>query len=177
MYASKFQTKQGDCQIIWTDQGVKAHILPNTFHNHIRYRICSESPKWIEDLKSRIIRYFDGETEALAQASKIRLDYDGITLFRQNVYERRRKTKPGEKFSYAQLAVIAGVPGAARAVGTAMSKNPFPLLIPCHRVIKSDGSSGSYSALSGTKSKEELLKMELTPHPAKRQKSLGKGKK
>ncbi len=170
MYASKFQTKQGPCQIVWTEQGLRAIVLPNTLHNHIRYRICSNVPTWVEDLKSQIVRYFEGDAHALARANKIKLDYGNISSFRRNVYEQLRTTKPGERISYAQLAKEAGAQGAARAVGTAMSKNPFPLLIPCHRVIKSDGTSGRYSALSGTKSKEELLKMELKPHPKKRQK-------
>lgn len=177
MYASNFQTKQGNCQILWTDHGLKAIVLPNTFQNHIRYRICSEVPTWVEDLKRRIISYFHGDAQALNHTSEINLDYGDITLFRRNVYERLRETKPGERISYAQLAAEAGAPGAARAVGTAMAKNPFPLLIPCHRVIKSDGTSGGYSALFGTKSKEELLKMELNPYSEKRHKSLSKGKK
>lgn len=170
MYASKFQTKQGPCQIVWTEHGLRAIVLPNTFQNHIRYRICSKVPTWVEDLKSQIISYFEGDVHALDRTKKIKLDYGDITSFRRNVYEQLRSTKPGERISYAQLAQEAGAPGAARAVGTAMAKNPFPLLIPCHRVIKSDGTSGNYSALSGTKSKEELLKMELKPHQKKKQK-------
>ncbi|MCW5824297.1 MAG: methylated-DNA--[protein]-cysteine S-methyltransferase [Cyanobacteria bacterium TGS_CYA1] len=151
--------------------------MPNTSQNHIRYRICSDEPEWVGELKRCIVSYFDGDAQALNHTSKINLDYSDITLFRRNVYESLRKTKPGERISYAHLAAQAGAPGAARAVGRAMAKNPFPLLIPCHRVIKSDGSSGGYSALSGTKSKEELLKMELNPHPERRYKSLSKGKK
>ena len=175
MYASKFQTKQGICQIVWTERGLKTIVLPNPHYNHIRYRICSQNPVGVEDLKSRIIRYFDCDTQALNQTSEIKFDYDNITSFRRKVYERLRDTKPGEKISYAQLAQASGAPGAARAAGTAMSKNPFPLLIPCHRVIKSNEVSGGYSALSGTKSKEELLKMESKPHPAARQMSSRKG--
>jgi len=60
MYASKFQTKQGPCQIAWTEHGLRAIVLSNTFQNHIRYRICSKTTTWVESLKSQIARYFEG---------------------------------------------------------------------------------------------------------------------
>jgi methylated-DNA-[protein]-cysteine S-methyltransferase len=71
-------------------------------------------------------------------------DFDEIPKFRKDVYLSLFKTKRGETLSYGELALISGYPGAARAVGTAMKNNPFPFIIPCHRVIKSDGSLGGF---------------------------------
>ncbi len=160
MYATKFHTKQGNCILVWSERGLCAIVLPNTPLEHNRYRLCSKTPDWVEQAKAQIIRFFEGNPDALESLKKIKLDYGKISPFRMKVYEQLRKVKAGQVTSYRDLAEAAGAPGAARAVGTAMAKNPFPLIVPCHRVIKSDGSSGAYSALAGTKSKEELLKME-----------------
>lgn len=163
MYATKFQTKYGKCLLTWSERGLSAVILANTPYStekHNRYRLCSEIPDWVEDVKNQISLYFEGQPLALEPLRKIKLDFGNISPFRRKVYEKLRALKSGEIITYNDLAQDAGAPGAARAVGTAMAKNPFPLIVPCHRVIKSDGSCGAYSALSGTKTKIELLKME-----------------
>lgn len=163
MYANKFQTKQGKCLIIWSENGLSAIVLPNAPYSavsHNRYRLCDSTPDWVEEVKNQITAYFEGQPQALEALKKVRLDFGHISPFRRKVYEKLRTVKPGEIITYNDLASNAGAPGAARAVGTAMAKNPFPLLVPCHRVVKSDGTCGNYSALSGTKSKIELLKME-----------------
>jgi O-6-methylguanine DNA methyltransferase len=66
----------------------------------------------------------------------------------------------GETLTYLQLAAKIGVPKAVRAVGTALSKNPFAPIIPCHRVIRSDGKMGGYSARGGINKKLQMLKYE-----------------
>jgi O-6-methylguanine DNA methyltransferase len=72
-----------------------------------------------------------------------------------------RKTEPGASLSYRRLAELSLQNAkAARAVGTAMRTNPFPLLVPCHRVVKADGSLGNYSGAGGVRTKETLLKRE-----------------
>ena len=72
----------------------------------------------------------------------------------------RKGSKPGEHLSYKQLAEMVGNPKAARGVGQAMRKNPFPLVVPCHRVVRSDGDLGNYSMLDGAKTKKWLLDHE-----------------
>lgn len=79
--------------------------------------------------------------------------------FKENVLEIVKKIPRGETLSYGQVAAAAGRPGAARAVGTLMANNSNKK-IPCHRVIRSDGTIGGYNGLRGTKSKEELLRKE-----------------
>lgn len=163
MYATKFQTKYGKCLLIWSERGLSAVVLANTTYSaekHNRYRLCSETPAWVEEVKNQIVLYFEGQPLALESLRKIKLDFGNISPFRRKIYKKLRSVKSGEIITYNDLAQAASAPRAARAVGTAMAKNPFPLIIPCHRVIKSDGSCGAYSALSGTKTKIELLKME-----------------
>ncbi|MEO5357051.1 MAG: MGMT family protein [Nitrospirae bacterium YQR-1] len=82
----------------------------------------------------------------------------GITPFRKSVYEELLKVPFGEVVTYKELALRVGKPGGARAVGQAMSVNPFPIVIPCHRVIASDGKLGGYS--EGIYIKIKLLEFE-----------------
>ena len=74
----------------------------------------------------------------------------------------RQKSKPGESITYGRLATLAGNPKAGRSVGLAMRRNPFPIIVPCHRVIKSNAKIGNYSWLNGTETKKWLLDHEKT---------------
>jgi methylated-DNA-[protein]-cysteine S-methyltransferase len=85
-------------------------------------------------------QYFAGERTEFA----VPLDWSGTAGFRAEVLRRLRRVPYGEVVSYGELAVLAGRPGAARAVGTTMAANPLPILIPCHRVIRSGGELGNY---------------------------------
>lgn len=88
------------------------------------------------------------------------LDISELTDFEKKVLcELRRNVSFGKTASYSQLAKFAGSPGAARAVGNVMNKNPFPLFFPCHRVINADGSLGGFGA--GTALKIKLLENEV----------------
>lgn len=82
--------------------------------------------------------------------------------FRRTVLETLRREVPwGETVTYGELAQMAGTPGAARAVGTAMATNPVPLVIPCHRVVASGGRIGGYGGgLHGVATKRALLARE-----------------
>ena len=82
------------------------------------------------------------------------------TKFQIKVWKEIQKIPHGETRSYKDLALAIGSPNAARAVANACGKNPFPVAIPCHRVIKSDGSIGGYSGIGGIKRKKELLAQE-----------------
>jgi O-6-methylguanine DNA methyltransferase len=99
----------------------------------------------------------DGVAEALRTgiASQLRFDLRGRTSFEQDVLEATLRIPPGEIRPYAWVAEQIGRPRAVRAVGTALGHNPVPLLIPCHRVIRSDGTMGQYGF--GTDMKRRLL--------------------
>ena len=102
-----------------------------------RRRAALES--WAEALEE----YFRGERLAWP-AGDIPWDDLGVRPFEREVYEALLTVPPGETVSYGQLAEMAGHPRAARAVGSAMAANPIPVVIPCHRVIRSDGTLGNY---------------------------------
>ena len=90
----------------------------------------------------------------------IAIDPGASTPFRRRVLRQCREIGYGETVSYAELAVRAGSPGAARAVGNCMATNPVPLLIPCHRVLPAHGAPGHFSAPGGTEMKRRLLLLE-----------------
>lgn len=100
-------------------------------------------------------RYFANPKTRL---NHLKLDWSGYTAFERSVYETLRRIPAGETISYGALARKAGFPGAARAVGSAMRKNRMPIVIPCHRVVRCDGSLGEYSA--GVHWKRWLLEYE-----------------
>lgn len=83
-----------------------------------------------------------------------------LTPFQRRVLQALRKVRRGKTVTYAQLAARAGSPQAARAVGQVMRMNPWPLIVPCHRVLASGGGLGGYSGPRGTKFKQQLLGIE-----------------
>jgi len=116
----------------------------------------SPSQRSVVDL---LTAYAAGEPVDL---SRIEVSLPWTTPFALRVVEACRGIGYGEELSYGEVARIAGSPGAARAVGNIMAKNPIPLVIPCHRVIGSHGALGGYSARGGLAVKERLLAMEQT---------------
>lgn len=96
--------------------------------------------------------------ETIEQLKKRKMSLMGFTDFQLRVFEETLKIPFGEVRSYGWIASSLGSPAAARAVGSALSKNPYPLLIPCHRVVKSDGALGRYSG--GKLAKKKLIEFE-----------------
>jgi methylated-DNA-[protein]-cysteine S-methyltransferase len=86
------------------------------------------------------------------------LDLSAYTKNERTVYENLLKVPFGKTVSYGKLALISGFAGSARFIGNTMAKNRYPLFIPCHRVVKSDGSSGGFSG--GVSLKKYLLEYE-----------------
>ena len=82
------------------------------------------------------------------------------TNFQRTVWKEISKIPFGETRTYKDLAIAIGKPNSSRAVANACGKNPYPVIIPCHRVIRSDGKLGGYSGVGGVKKKKELLKLE-----------------
>jgi methylated-DNA-[protein]-cysteine S-methyltransferase len=105
----------------------------------------------------RLTRHLEGTNQDL---STIPLDFDGIPPFHREVYRVALGIPAGEPMSYGQLAARAGSPQAARAVGQAMRRNPFPLIVPCHRVVATGGGLGGFSAVGGVTTKRRLLSIE-----------------
>ena len=90
----------------------------------------------------------------------IALDMEGVPAFHQRVYEVARTIRRGETLSYGAIAARLSSPEMARDVGQALGQNPFPLIVPCHRVLAADGKLGGFSAYGGVATKLRLLAIE-----------------
>lgn len=118
---------------------------------------AEEDPAFFADIVARINRYSEGDLSAL---DDIQLDLDNAPPFFRAAWDACRTIPPGETRSYQWLAAQAGNPLAMRAAGQAMARNRFSLIVPCHRVISSDGGLGGYGG-GGLGVKARLLQMEL----------------
>lgn len=112
------------------------------------------APGRLDPVARALDRYFDGTARAFDTPVDLRL----ASGFRRTVLERLALVPYGERIGYGGLAAAVGNPGAARAVGTACATNPVPLVVPCHRVIRGDGTYGAYRG--GPAAKRFLLEFE-----------------
>ncbi len=118
--------------------------------SHLSFRKGAAPKAFIQELSA----YFNGENSVFTQKIKFLIGTD----FEKKVWAALKKIPSGETRSYKWVAEKVGKPSALRAVGRALSKNPVPIVLPCHRVIASDGSIGGFS--SGVERKRRLLDME-----------------
>jgi methylated-DNA-[protein]-cysteine S-methyltransferase len=118
----------------------------------------------LETLQEEIAAYFDGARAEVGRNTPITLD--GLSPFTASVLAACREVRFGQTTTYSGLATKVGRPGGARAVGNALARNPLPLIIPCHRVVRSDGRIGGFSALGGTTVKKKMLDLEQGPSRA-----------
>ena len=112
---------------------------------------------WTAALQNRLEAYALGQVDDFAD---ICVWSENWTPFQQRVLDCCRQIPYGRTKTYAELAIAAGSPGAARAVGRAMATNPIPLVIPCHRVLGSGGDLCGFSAVGGLDAKRRLLALE-----------------
>lgn len=140
-----------------------ALVLPLTTKSKVvrklKYLEGSESIVWSNRFKkqTKMVRnYFSGKKSTWQPA----VDLSGYTPFAQKILKTTQEIQYGQVKSYSWLAKQAGVPKSVRAVGTVLAKNRIPLVIPCHRVIKKDGTLGRFSAGFGEKLKKILLGIE-----------------
>ncbi|HEV7627954.1 MAG TPA: methylated-DNA--[protein]-cysteine S-methyltransferase [Streptomyces sp.] len=113
-----------------------------------------EAPARLAQAVQQIEEYFEGSRTRFELALDMRLSKG----FRRDVITHLSRIAYGSTESYAQVAAAAGSPRAVRAVGTACATNPLPVVIPCHRVVRSDGSAGGYAG--GAEAKHALLRLE-----------------
>ncbi len=156
-------TAQGWVALVASERGIVAATLPQPTPEEAMALVRAGHPEarpWPEDAVAdaarQIRQYLDGERKSF----QIPLDLSGHTPFRRQVWEVTQRIPYGETRSYAWVARQLGKPRAARAVGQALGANPVPMLVPCHRVVGSDGSLGGYTGGPGWK--ERLLRLEGT---------------
>lgn len=132
----------------WTDSEAAHAALSRHFQ-------VIEDAAAVAVVDAEIRRFADGQRNALAMPVDLTLV---TSPFRRRVLETLRGIPPGTVISYRALAAAAGAPRASRAVGTTMAVNPVPIYVPCHRVIRADGSIGNYGG--GVPVKLKLLRAE-----------------
>jgi O-6-methylguanine DNA methyltransferase len=160
-----FDTAIGRCGLAWGGRGIVAVQLPEAQASATRARLLRRFPQAREALPppdiqaslERIVALLRGETSDLGE---IALDMADVPPFHRRVYEAARAIPPGATLSYGDLAERIGAPGAARAVGQAMRRNPFAIVVPCHRVLAAGGKLGGYSADGGLATKLRILSIE-----------------
>ena len=116
---------------------------------------CVHAGSLLQDLQQQVALYFDGESIDF----NVSVDLADLSEFKRKVLLTTKQLKYGQTISYANLAKSIKQPGAARAVGTALGENPIALVIPCHRVVASNG-LGGFSASQGVKLKQRMLDLE-----------------
>jgi methylated-DNA-[protein]-cysteine S-methyltransferase len=163
METTTFDTALGRFGIGWTERGLARVLLPGDDEAALLERLnrgdarAGDPPRTIAALMDRIEDYAEGERVDFAD---IELDLGGVPDFHRRAYEILVTVGWGETLTYGDLARRLGDVSLSRAVGQAMGANPIPLVIPCHRVLASNGKPGGFSAPGGTASKVKMLALE-----------------
>lgn len=151
-----FDTALGWLELEWSDTGIRFLRLFGERPAELSRPLSM--PEWVEKAQERITRFLAGEA-SYVNTEGIPLDLSHTAPFQRKVLELLVGTVPGRTITYGQLALMAGSPGGARAVGNAVARNPLPILIPCHRVLAADG-LGGFSLFGSLESKRKLLLLE-----------------
>jgi methylated-DNA-[protein]-cysteine S-methyltransferase len=162
-----FQTAFGTCGLAWIDRRLTRFNLPEPSEELTRRRLASKGdtavgeeqwPAWVSGVVDRVRRHFNGD---LQDFSDVELEWPQVSEFQRSVYHQTQLIKAGFKRSYGDVAsALALAPGSARAVGVALATNPWPLIVPCHRVVSSDDRMTGFSAPGGIRTKTRLLALE-----------------
>lgn len=139
-----FETAFGWCSITFSGESVVDLVLPGVSGVSELKSISSNSSQtddFQRDVIRRVCGYFEGKAMDFADVA-VELPFG--SAFSRRILEQCRLVRYGELISYGELAALAGFEGSARAAGNILGSNPVPLIIPCHRVIKSDGSTGGF---------------------------------
>ncbi len=156
-----FDTAWGAFGFVEHNKRLLATFLPRKRKEIIRAIRSSwpdaiEAPDSLPRFRQSVVYYFEG----IRTRFSIEIDLSRLPPFHQSVLEACRRIPYGKTASYADLARVVGSPNAARAVGGAMARNPLPLVVPCHRVLRADGSIGGFSSIDGVDEKARLLRLE-----------------
>lgn len=155
-----FTTSFGSCRVSWEEGVLTGFRLPDsqTQDDATGGDAATDPPAWIRDLRSAVRRHLEGTLEDFSAQP---FAFDRVTPFQAAVYQATLTIKAGDTSTYGRLAEKLGLPpGGSRAVGAALGHNPWPLLVPCHRLVGADGSMTGFSAPGGTATKLRLLALE-----------------
>jgi methylated-DNA-[protein]-cysteine S-methyltransferase len=160
-----FGTAIGACGLIWGEHGILGVRLPERDEAATRARLIRRYPDAKESqpdgdvcaARDAIIALISGEKRDLAE---IALDMRDLPSLNRQVYEIARAIAPGATLTYGDIALKLGDRTLAQAVGQALGKNPYPIIVPCHRVLAAGGRIGGFSAPTGIALKRKLLAIE-----------------
>jgi methylated-DNA-[protein]-cysteine S-methyltransferase len=165
-----FGTALGPCGIAWSERGIVGVQLPEDSESETRTTLARRFPAArelrppvrVRNALDGIVALLRGESSDL---SAVVLDMSAVPAFHRRVYEAAREIPRGATITYGELASRLGTPGAARAVGQALGRNPFVIVVPCHRVLAAGGKPGGFSASGGVETKLRLLAIERSAGP------------
>lgn len=160
-----FDTAIGCCGIAWNERGLVAVQLPEADACRTGARLLARRPEAREALPpgpvaatvERIAALLRGESVDLSATP---LDCAGVPDFDLGVYDVALVIPPGRTMTYGEIAERLGDRGLSRAVGQALGRNPWPIVVPCHRVLAAGGRMGGFSAAGGILTKHRLLEIE-----------------
>ncbi|TKJ35708.1 MAG: cysteine methyltransferase [Planctomycetes bacterium B3_Pla] len=159
-----FPTKWGHFGLAGTESALCRTCLPGPRSGRIKSQLLKNlsaaqfDKTFFKDVQEQVAAYFEGARIDFSLDIPVLLD--GFSTFGRSVLTTCRKIKPGRTASYGALAKKIDRPAASRAVGSTLAKNPLPLIIPCHRVLRTDGNLGGFSAPGGIVLKERMLELE-----------------
>lgn len=168
-FYSEFVSSFGHAAVVWSQEGLRALLFPRESRASLKVELSKKYPfalskevvpRWVLSVIKELKKLLEGHEHFDLEAQNILLDLRTTPEFHQKVYREALKIKRGQTISYGELAQRAGSPRAARAVGQAMARNPLPLIIPCHRVLASNGKLTGFTAPGGLSAKKRLLAME-----------------
>jgi methylated-DNA-[protein]-cysteine S-methyltransferase len=154
-----FETALGKCGVGWSELGITEVLLPPARGPATRSE-PDGVPESIGEAIAGIAALLGGERRDLRS---VVLDERALDEFQRRVYAATREIGPGETASYGEIARAIGAPQEARAVGAALGRNPYPVIVPCHRVLAADGALHGFSAPGGLRTKRRMLEIEGAP--------------
>ncbi len=172
-----FDTTAGPCAVAWHDAALTGVELPSDTLDATRAECVRRwtsaaerttdgvaaddagvpTPTFVHDAVAGIRTLLAGGSPDF---SRLPLDLSTVPAFHRRVYDVTCAIPPGRTQTYGEVAAQVGEAGAARAVGQALGRNPFPLIIPCHRVLAAGGRAGGFSGAGGVATKQRLLAIE-----------------
>ncbi|GAA5539903.1 MULTISPECIES: methylated-DNA--[protein]-cysteine S-methyltransferase [Brucella/Ochrobactrum group] len=163
-----FETPIGPCGIAWRGAKVIGVEIGDTDEKETRYRLGervgeqfsdaqADVPAFVTQAIEKVRALLDGGSPDFSQTP---LAFESLPDLNRQVYEIILELKAGETTTYGAIARRLGDVSLSQAVGYALGKNPFPIIVPCHRVLGSNGKVGGFSAAGGTATKLKLLNIE-----------------
>jgi methylated-DNA-[protein]-cysteine S-methyltransferase len=160
-----FDTALGTAAVAWNDHGIVRTFLPEPSAPAARAQLGrrlpdareGDPPEHVRRLIDDVVRLLDGHRVSLEW---VPIDDAAVPELDRRVYAVARTIPAGSTLTYGEVARLLGDATLARRVGEALGRNPFPIVVPCHRVLAAGGRTGGFSARGGTETKMHLLRIE-----------------